>query len=300
MSAYLEMHQQPAVKKPAATAAGVASLLGLMFAVLAVAAAGIGGWFAVDRYNIALPESMQSSGGATELPALGDGLPSTQLRASTPWRSFALTYQVGDQTDRYWIDLDTWQVKFESSQTDATTGFELAGGRGFAMDTDGASWTQMDAEHTETLSRMALVGAGPFLLTELLPPNTVGFTTLELEGTSRGVRVYEVEVDGDTLRAQHPLAHDRWVNTSRFVADHDDLSGLYRIRVRDDGYVIRIDTDGASVQWDDLPDGVAFVSPLAEELNSAATATVDPDAPNVATGAVAADSALPGVAATQD
>ena len=100
------------------------------------------------------------------------------------------------------------------------------------------------------------------LLTDLLPPNTLGFVSLELEGTSRDERVYEIAVDAATLQEQRPLAHQRWVEATRLVTG---TSGDFRIRVREDGFIVQIEGETSSVRWDALEGGVVFLSPFALE-----------------------------------
>ena len=136
----------------------------------------------------------------------------------------------------------------------------------------------VDLSYGRDMTAWLMADVGPYVLTDLVPPQTLGFTTLELEGTSRGERVYEVVVDAATLQEQHPLAHQRWSDAVRLVGD---TTGVYRIRVREDGYIVRIDGETASVQWDDLIGGVVFFSPLDEgqpaDLALVAPAETAPD-----------------------
>ncbi len=247
----------------ASSLSGVKSLLGRVVAGGLVVAAGLGGWVAVERFDLSLPiSSTGSSGIATALPTLGDGLPASRLQSPAPWRQFTLTYQSGEQTNRFWVDLDGWQLRIESSDADGDRSVEIHGDRSFTRAADGAEWAEGDVESTRSLTAFLMADVGPYVLTDLVPPQTAGLTTLELEGTSRGERVYEVSIDSATLQNQHPLAHQRWANAVRLVGD---TTGVYRIRVREDGYIVRIDGETASVQWDDLVGGVVFFSPLDEQ-----------------------------------
>ena len=262
--------------RPTASMGGVKSLLGRVVAGGLVVAAGLGGWVAVENFDIAIPSSGNGSAAiATALPTLGDGLPSARLQSPAPWRQFSLTYQSAAQTNRFWIDLDSWQLRIESSNADSNTAVEIQGDRSFTQDSDGAEWSEQDVQATRDITAWLMADIGPYVLTDLVPPQTLGFTTLELEGTSRGERVYEVAVDAATLQEQHPLAHQRWVDAIRLVGD---TTGVYRIRVREDGYIVRIDGEAASVQWDDLIGGVEFFSPM-DEGTPVTTAPVGPDSP---------------------
>jgi hypothetical protein len=260
--------------RPTASIGGVMSLLGRVLAGGLVVAAGLGGWVAVEKFDIAIPASGNgSTASATALPTLGDGLPSARIQSPAPWRQFSLTYQSGAQTNRFWIDLDSWQLRIESSGADSDTAVEIQGDRSFTRDSGGGEWLEQDVQATRDITAWLMADIGPYVLTDLVPPQTLGFTTLELEGTSRGERVYEVAVDAATLQEQHPLAHQRWVDAVRLVGD---TTGTYRIRVRQDGYIVRIDGEAASVQWDDLIGGVVFFSPL-DEGTPVAAAPVAPD-----------------------
>ncbi len=253
---------------------GVAALLGRIVAAGLAVAAGLGGWVAVEKFDIAIPASGNGSAAiATALPTLGDGLPSARLQSPAPWRQFSLTYQSDAQTNHFWIDLDAWQLRIESSGVNGDTAVEIQGDRSFTRGAEGARWSEQDVQGTRDITAWLMADIGPYVLTDLVPPQTLGFTTLELEGTSRGERVYEVMVDAATLQEEHPLAHQRWADAVRLVGD---TTGVYRIRVREDGYIVRIDGENASVQWDDLSGGVVFFSPLDASPPVATVAPVDP------------------------
>ncbi len=253
------------------TLAGVASLLGRMMAFALVAGAGVVGWFGVDELELGIPASGNAAPVlAVSLPELGEGLPAARLQSPAPWRQFALTYQDAAYSNHFWIDLDAWQLRIESTQGAETSAVEINGDRSFTRELGSPDWVERDVQATRDIASWLMSGIGPFVLTDLVPPNTLGFTSLELEGTSRGERVYEVSVDAATLQDQHPLAHQRWAEATRLVSD---TSGVYRIRVREDGYIVRIDGESSSVQWDALEGGVAFLSPFSlEPLQTPATA----------------------------
>ncbi len=257
------MNAEPTPTRPGTTLSGVGALLGRVVVAALVVAAGLAGWVAIERFDVAVPSlgiGNQSTAGAASLPELGDGLPAARLASPAPWRRFALTYQVGERIERTWVDLDEWKLRVEGTGEAGTDAFEVLGDRGYTRLAGTEEWVEQDVQATRDIASWLMTGIGPFVLTDLVPPDTLGFTTLELEGTSRGERVYEVSVDAATLASEHPLAHRRWTSTTRIV---NDTSGVYRIRVRADGYIVRIDGDNASVQWDDLVDGVELFSPLA-------------------------------------
>jgi hypothetical protein len=284
--------------RPTASIGGVMSLLGRVLAGGLVVAAGLGGWVAVEKFDIAIPVSGNgSTASATALPTLGDGLPSARIQSPAPWRQFSLTYQSGAQTNRFWIDLDSWQLRIESSGADSDTAVEIQGDRSFTRDSGGGEWFEQDVQSTRDITAWLMADIGPYVLTDLVPPQTLGFTTLELEGTSRGERVYEVAVDAATLQEQHPLAHQRWVDAVRLVGD---TTGTYRIRVREDGYIVRIDGEAASVQWDDLIGGVVFFSPLDEGTRVAAAPVAPAEAVPAAPAAPAAGGESPADAPVGD
>lgn len=252
---------------PASSKGGVMTLLGRVVAVGLIGAAGFGGWVAIETFDVALPNSGNGTSAlAASLPELGDGLPEARLQSPAPWRQFSLTYQDLEQTNRFWIDLDSWRLRVESANLDETSAVEIYGDQSYLRAPGTAEWAERDVQQTRELASWLMSGIGPFVLTDLVPPNTLGFTTLELEGTSRDERVYEVVVDAATLQEQHPLAHQRWAAATRIV---NDTSGVYRIRVRDDGYIVRIDGETSSVQWDPLEGGVVFFSPLAQSAELA-------------------------------
>ena len=150
------------------------------------------------------------------------------------------------------------------------------GDSSFTRPSANGEWVERNTQETRDIASWLMTGVGPFVLTDLVPPNTLGFTTLELEGTSRGERVYEVAVDAVTLQEQHPLAHQRWTAATRLV---NDTSGLFRIRVREDGYIVRIDGESSSVQWDVLDSGVVFLSPLSQAAVAAPASPATVPAP---------------------
>jgi hypothetical protein len=252
-------------------ASGVFALLGRVVVAGLVVAAGCAGWFAAERYiDELLDRPLETTTSATAaLPLLGGGLPNQRLVVIDPWRRFTLTYTDGVNSEHYWFDLDTWKLRAELSSASSADFIEIHGDQGFRRTGLDGEWIAQDAATTRGIAGYVMGGIGPFVLTDLVPPNTLGFTTLELEGTSRGERVYEVAVDAATLRERHPLAYERWVTTTRIVGDG---SGLYRIRVRPDGYIVRIDGESSSLEWGTLRD-VEFFSPLAA-LASAPQATL--------------------------
>jgi hypothetical protein len=240
---------------------GVLALLGRVVVAGLLVAAGCAGWFAAERYvDELLDRPLEATTSATAaLPRLGEGLPIERLVAFDPWRRFTLTYTDDVHSEYYWFDLDTWQLRAEVSSASSADFIEIHGDQGFRRTALDGEWVAQDAATTRDIAGYVMGGIGPFVLTDLVPPNTLGFTTLELEGTSRDERVYEVAVDAATLRERHPLAYERWVTTTRIVGDG---SGLYRIRVRPDGYIVRIDGESSSLEWGTLR-AVEFFSPLA-------------------------------------
>jgi hypothetical protein len=243
--------------RPSSGLARFASVLGRIMALALIAGAGVVGWFGVEEFDLGIPSSGNGAPAlAASLPDLGDGLPAARLQSPAPWRQFALTYQDPAYTNRFWIDLDSWQLRIEATQDAGTSAVEINGDRSFTREPAATEWVARDVKETRDIASWLMSGIGPFVLTDLVPPNTLGFTSLELEGTSRGERVYEVAVDAATLQEQHPLAHQRWVEATRLVSD---TSGIYRIRVREDGYIVRIDGETSSVQWDALEGAVARV-----------------------------------------
>jgi hypothetical protein len=266
--------------RPASSFAGVVSLFGRITAFALIAGAGVVGWFGVEESDLSIPWSGNGASVlAASLPDLGDGLPAARLQSPAPWRQFALTYQDPAYTNRFWIDLDSWQLRIETTQDTGTSAVEINGDRSFTREPAVAEWAARDVQETRDIASRLMSGIGPFVLTDLVPPNTLGFTSLELEGTSRDERVYEISVDAATLQEQHPLAHQRWVEATRLLSD---TSGVYRIRVREDGYIVRIDGETSSVQWDALEGGVVFFSPFALEVSKippTAPLTTGPGAP---------------------
>lgn len=251
----------------------IRSLLARVVVIALMAGAGAAGWVAVDRFELELPFARGSSSLAATLPELGDGLPASRLKSPEPWRQFGLTYQDGAKVESFAFDLDSWQLTATSTGEVPGDDIEIAGDIGYVRYEGTDEWTEQSVQDTRNLASFLMSGIGPFVLTDLVPPNVLGFTTLELEGTSRGERVYEVAVDTPTLKALHPLAYQRWVTTTRIV---DASAEVYRIRVRPDGYVIRIDGLNRSVQWDQLPDGVQFSSPLESVLVVESPVVPDP------------------------
>lgn len=250
--------------RPSTSLSGVVSLFGRVISFALVVGAGVVGWFAIDEFDVGIPTSGNGAPVlAASLPKLGDGLPDARLQSPVPWRRFALTYQEAARTNRFWVDLDSWQLRIESATDAETSAVEINGDRSFARPSVAAEWVEKNVQETRDAASWLMSDIGPFVLTDLVPPNTLGFTTLELEGTSRGERVYEVAVDAATLQEQHPLAYQRWIAAVKIV---NDTSGIYRVRVREDGYIVRIDGERSSVQWDELIGGVTFFSPLAQEV----------------------------------
>ncbi|NND75947.1 MAG: hypothetical protein HKN44_13155 [Ilumatobacter sp.] len=232
----------------------VGRLLGRLIRLAIVLAAGAAGWIGIDRLAFAQDDTVP-------LPELGDGLPTARLNEPEPWRQFQLTYVQPDYEEHYWFDLDSWKIRSQVITPERTDSAEIYDDLWYWQTGIDGEWVEQDPATTRTIAGFAMGGVGPFLLTDLVPPGTLGFTTLELEGTSKGERVYEVIVDAATLELQHPLAYNRWITTTRILGDG---SAVYRIRVRPDGYILRIDNGDAAAIWTDLPGGVPFQSPLAD------------------------------------
>lgn len=268
---------QPAAEQPrgpglADTMRGVGRLLGRLIAIAVVLAAGVAGWFAVEELAIAAEDH------SVLLPELGEGLPTARLDEPIAWRRFQVTYSavgtsaeeasLDEANERYWFDLDSWKIRSAVMTDSGLEAVEIQGDSGFRRSGADGEWVEQDRMTARNISSYVLGGIGPFLLTDLVPPNALGFTSLELEGTSKGERVYEVKVDAMTLREQHPLAYQRWVASTRIIGDG---TALFRIRVREDGYIVRIDGGNSAVIWTDLEAGVQFESPLSA-LSSPVTA----------------------------
>lgn len=243
--------------RPRSSFSGVARLVGRLITLACVGAAGVAGWFGVDELALAEDNGRPV---AVTLPELGGGLPTAQLVEPQPWRVFQLTYSQDGRDEQYWFDLDRWMIRTQIDHGEGSDEIEIRGDRGFRRGPNDDDWVEQDEPTTRAIASFVMGGIGPFLLTDLVPPDALGFTSLELEGTSKGVRVYEVGIDSVTLREQHPLLHQRWVESTRIIGDG---SPLFRIRVREDGYVVRIDGENAAVAWTELSGGIAFQSPLA-------------------------------------
>lgn len=63
-------------------------------------------------------------------------------------------------------------------------------------------------------------------------------------------------------RSAGAAAHQRWIEATRLVTG---TSGVFRIRVREDGFIVQIEGETSSVQWDALEGGVVFLAPFALE-----------------------------------
>ena len=249
--------------RPGSSFAGVVSLLGRTMAFALIVGAGVVGWLGVEESDMEIPWSRDSASVlAASLPDLGDGLPAARLQPPAPWRQFAVTYQNATQTNRFWVDLDSGQFRVETTRNAGTSEIEISGDRSFAREQATAEWVARDVQETQDIASWIPIGIGPMLLTDLVPPNTLGFVSLELEGVSRDERVYEIAVDASTLQEQQPLAHQRWVEATRLVTG---TSGVFRLRVREDGFIVQIEGETSSVRWDALAGGVLFSSPFALE-----------------------------------
>ncbi len=249
---------------PTTSAGGIASVgrfIRRLVGLAVVGAAGVGGWIGAE--HLAFAESS-----TVPLPELGGGLPTARLHEPEPWRQFTLTYLQPEREENYWFDLDAQTIRSQVVTPERTDTAEIYDGVWYYQTGVDGEWVEQDPATTRTIASFAMGGVGPFLLTDLVPPDALGFTTLELEGTSKGERVYEVIVDAATLQLQHPLAFNRWVTTTRILGDG---SAVFRIRVRPDGYILRIDNGEASAIWSDLPGGVRFESPLAAKAPTPTT-----------------------------
>ena len=255
--------RQPSVQgapRPGSSFAGVVSLLGRIMALALIVGAGVVGWLGVEESDLDIPWSRNSASVlAASLPDLGDRLPAARLDPPAPWRQFAVTYQDATHTNRFWIDLDSGLFRVETTRDGETSEIEISGDRSFAREQAAAEWVARDVQATRDTASWMPIGVGPMLLTDLVPPNTLGFVSLELEGTSRDERVYEIAVDAATLQEQQPLAHQRWVEATRLVTG---ASGVFRIRVREDGFIVQIEGETSSVRWDAFEGGVVFLSPF--------------------------------------
>jgi hypothetical protein len=270
------MPTRPGERPPIATVGNVAALLGRILAAALVLVAGAAGWYGVERFDLgqrATAADATADEPVVTLPSLGNGLPALHLEQPDPWRQFTLTSTQDARTEQYWFDLDRWELRTQVVTAAGTDSVEIAADRGFTLSAGSSEWVEHDPETTRNIARFVLGGVGPFVLTDLIQPGALGFTTLELEGTSRGDRVYEVVVDAPTLKQRHPLAYDRWVARTRLVPDGN---GVYRIRVLPDGYVVRIDHENGSVEWEDLVGGVPFSSPLSATVPPVETPVPDP------------------------
>jgi hypothetical protein len=232
--------------------------------VVVMIAAGAASWFGVERYVLA--------DDANTLPSLGDGLPLERLDVpAEPWRRFEFRRTSGDDESIYAFDLDADEFSLMLEMADGTTG-PGAEGRGHVgyRQTDDGSWIALTEREVEVYYQFRLAESAPLLLTDLIPPAIVPYTTVLRERDENGIRIYEITVDVATLRTERPIDHSRWLLSS----DDDVLAPVQMsVTVRKDGYVVSVIDPIDRVTWSDLDGPIVWASPMSTLAPPAVSAT---------------------------
>lgn len=228
-------------------------VVGMVLATVAVVAAGAAGWFGVERFVLA-----DGGSDGTSLGAVGDGLPTERLDPpAEPWRRFEVTLRFTDREHRVALDLDAQAMRFRILEPDVAYDFVARADAGHER-TDG-EWVALTPDQTAAQSQLFVQDVGPFLLTDIVPPAALPYTTLLSDTMDGELRVFDVAIDAASFRLADPLGHERWLAASGAAAD-----GPARrvVHVRRDGYVVRIDRAGSTRSWTEVETSILADSPL--------------------------------------
>lgn len=234
----------------------VLGLVGRLVALALVISAGLAGWLAADLFVVAEPARWGV------VPAAGDGLPAEHLEAVDLPRAFRLDHSgdaFGRQAESQWFDLDADVIATQSG----TFHREFHAGRGFELGDDGA-WTEMVPDAARFTRRVVSGGAGPFLLTDVVPPASLPHVTIESDKMVAGV-------DGGELR-RLTLSFDMAnfdpvaVVVCSIHTPVESLRQTWTIDVAADGLVRRLEQGDVVRTWTPLSEPIALESPLALDV----------------------------------
>jgi hypothetical protein len=247
----------------------VGRAIGLVIAFAVVVAAGVAAWFGVERFALADDQA---------LPAVGEGLPTEPIdptRAS--WRRFQLQYELADGTDDVQqFDLDADEVRStRTSEGTDTMVTEIRGDVGFEGPPN--AMEPLAADVVSDARRFIHNASGPFVLTDVAPPRSIPFTTVEsdvaTETPAGVVRVITLSVDVERFRKDDPAGVEAW--RLDIVTDGDGPARRV-VHVLEDGTVVKIVDPAATATWTLLAAPLDFVSPLGDTPAASATTVPTP------------------------
>lgn len=252
-------------------------IVGRLVACAVIAAAGVGGWLAVERFVFpALAGTIVAA--ANEGP-----WPDEFAQPSTRWDSFTLSStQDGVETHRSSFDPVSRRTAIVDSGADGAVirEVELAGVLGFERTPESPEWSPVDDARIDAHILLGVAGTEPVHLSALVPDEADDFTTVIELDAAEDTRRFLVVVDTEAFRVADPIAFHRWSEFQLFGSELDtDLR--WTVDVRPDGFVVRWEGRSSSVEtWSERPGRLEFESPLAADES---TATAEPATPNTLT-----------------
>jgi hypothetical protein len=226
-------------------------------AAVLVVAAGIAGWFGVDRFAFA------PVAGATQVQVDASPWPTDLPRVAPAWDSFTLNREIGET------------VVFRSSHDSATgrtrvTEFvqaprdvEIAGLEAWQRVLGEAEWTPVERSQYLEEINFGLARAAPVHLSAIAPLSALPFISVTEYDAMPAVRRFGVSVDVAAFRTADPIEFTRWSETDGFVSDSVEPVA-WILDVRPDGYVVRWEGRSPAVEtWTENSPELVFESPVA-------------------------------------
>lgn len=273
-----------------------------LFALVVVAAAGVGGWFAYDWLLAesesgspaaaagtddepvdvadngllgddpltAETEAADLTGGTTtaDVGAASPPWPADVVPATRPWTSFVTSFQPKDDVIRQQMAFDavTKQTQMKLFDPDGVeVGIVETRGTEVWFD-EGDGWQGPDQPNGGFLAGASHVDVLPPTIEGLLPAAVWPFVSLESDAPDpeqAGVRRLVFVVGHLDFAAADPMAASEW--RADIPAVVDDPTERWTIDVDGAGHVVRFnfDTDDVTVHYSELVQPILFSSPLA-------------------------------------
>lgn len=256
----------------------IARIGGRLVATVAIAAAGVAGWFAVEEF--AFPPVV----GAVDLPADPNPWPKEFRKVVVPWESFTITYELdGEMTHTSSYDALAGRTRISySGGRDRVV--EIAGLDAWERLNGQSEWTVAPAGEVLTHVVLGVGRIAPVHLSELAPKAAEPFISATEVVSTSTARRFEVSVDVQSFRYEDPVAYSQWIETET-LGTTADIPMTWVLDVGPDGYLVRWEGRSPVVEtWTEYPPDLVFESPLAASTPPAGipvdtVVPVDPGAP---------------------
>jgi hypothetical protein len=255
--------QPPAkLRNSSAALQRIASLIGRALQFGVVAAAGFGGWLAVEQY------AFPSVAGVVVAQAQPGLWPAEISKPTTTWDSFSLTYQgASGPTHTTSTDGSTGRTRITYFDNGiATSDVEIAGYEAWERAAGSPDWVRVVDQNVPVHIQLGLGDVEPIHVSTLISDVAEPFVTVTQQPSEISAMRFLVQIDVAAFRNAEPVEFPRWASHLELseVRKFSDVQPIqWTIDVREDGYIVRTEGRIDDIEvWSDYPPELIFESPL--------------------------------------